>query len=674
MSLSTRDRIFAVLYDLAMTVGGEVNVRPLLTRVLQRLMFHTSFPVGMVFLDVPPESGGSLEVTLELSVGDADLAAFAGKTFALPARLLMGRAEVIEERGLIDSLPCRKERYGACLRLPIDGRGVILLLSPVLPANDLPLTQIFQPVMGNLSRAILLCRRNEAYAQAILSDRDRAQSGLERFRAALDSSADAAFLVDLQNHRLVDVNRTAERLSGYERNALFALDLTALLPEGARAALSGLLDDFLNGRSRDGGMDTRLLRKDGTSFPVDARLSLYEGKAGERLAIALVRDITERKQAEEALRRLNRALRTLSAGNMTLIHAIDETSLLRDVCRVAVEVGDYPIAWVGLENNGDFHAAIGHCLPGEETTLAVLQAACGKGCCCSQVLQNGEMLILHDIGNGGQALAEAERHGLVSAICLPLKTEEKVYGVLNIYSRDPQAFNSDEVSLLSEMSSDLAFGIATLRARTARQRAEEAARDYLARLHHTLEGAVAAIALTIEKRDPYTAGHQRRTATLAVAIARELGLDEHQVEGVYFGGLIHDIGKIYVPVEILSRPGRITPTEYAIIKSHPEVGFDIMKDIEFPWPVAQMIRQHHERLDGTGYPKGLKDGEILLEARILAVADVVEAIASHRPYRPSLGIEAALAEIEKGRGALFDAAAVDACLRLFRERNFQLEH
>ncbi len=192
-------------------------------------------------------------------------------------------------------------------------------------------------------------------------------------------------------------------------------------------------------------------------------------------------------------------------------------------------------------------------------------------------------------------------------------------------------------------------------------------------LRRALEGVVQAMSVTVEMRDPYTAGHQRRVSRLSVAIAREMGLPEGQIEGIRMAGDIHDIGKIYVPAEILSKPGKLTEIEFTIIKTHPQVGYDILKNVAFPWPIADIVVQHHERLDGHGYPAGLKGDAILLEARIIIVADVVEAMSSHRPYRPSHGIEKALEEIALHKGTRYDPAAVEACTRLFREKNFSLE-
>jgi HD-GYP domain-containing protein (c-di-GMP phosphodiesterase class II) len=185
-------------------------------------------------------------------------------------------------------------------------------------------------------------------------------------------------------------------------------------------------------------------------------------------------------------------------------------------------------------------------------------------------------------------------------------------------------------------------------------------------------GTIDAVSAMVELRDPYTAGHERRVAEIAAAIGAELGLTEVQIKGLKITGGVHDIGKIAVPAEILSKPGRLSALEFEIIKTHAQQGHDILKAIDFPWPVAQTILQHHERFDGSGYPQGLKGDQIIVEARILAVADTVEAMSSHRPYRGGLGIEAALHEIEVQSGKRYDPQTAAACLRLFREKHFQI--
>ncbi|MFH0789151.1 MAG: PAS domain S-box protein [Pseudomonadota bacterium] len=207
---------------------------------------------------------------------------------------------------------------------------------------------------------------------------------------------------------------------------------------------------------------------------------------------------------------------------------------------------------------------------------------------------------------------------------------------------------------------------------TERKQAEEEKKKSFDQLRKALGATVQAIATVVEMRDPYTAGHQTRVADLARSIASEMELSKDQIDSIRIAGLIHDIGKISVPAEILSKPTKLTDLEFSLIKTHTQSGYDILKDIEFPWPIARIVHEHHERMDGSGYPNGLFGDQILLESRILIVADVVEAIASHRPYRPALGIDAALAEIEENRGLLYDPEAADACLRLFREKGYSL--
>jgi PAS domain S-box-containing protein/putative nucleotidyltransferase with HDIG domain len=202
---------------------------------------------------------------------------------------------------------------------------------------------------------------------------------------------------------------------------------------------------------------------------------------------------------------------------------------------------------------------------------------------------------------------------------------------------------------------------------TERKHAEEALERSYQQLRETFIETVNALASTVEMKDPYTAGHQRWSTRLACAIAKEIGLSEERIEGTRMAGLIHDIGKINVPAEILSRPGQLSDIQYNMVKIHAQVGCDILREIKFPWPVAKIVLQHHERWDGSGYPEGLSGEEIILEARILAVADTVEAMSSHRPYRVAHGIESALEEISRNRGTLYDPEVVDACLKLFKK-------
>lgn len=221
---------------------------------------------------------------------------------------------------------------------------------------------------------------------------------------------------------------------------------------------------------------------------------------------------------------------------------------------------------------------------------------------------------------------------------------------------------------------ELAGTVIVLRDVTERISSEIKIKESIAQLRTAMGGVIQAMSRTVETRDPYTAGHQKRVADLARTIATKMNLDLNTIEGVRMAGVIHDLGKISVPAEILSKPGRLNPIEFSLIKIHPQIGYDILKTIDFPWPVADIVHQHHERMDGSGYPKGLKGHEILIESKIISVADVVEAMATHRPYRASLGIEVALNEIIRNKGTIYDPVIVDVCVSLFRDDGYIMEY
>ena len=385
-------------------------------------------------------------------------------------------------------------------------------------------------------------------------------------------------------------------------------------------------------------------------------------------------DMTERKNAERSLQRLNHTLRTLSSANQTLVRAKSEPELLQEMCKVLVDAGGYRMAWIGLaehdpEKSVRIAAIAGH----DEGYVARAHVSWadderGRGP-TGTAIRTGATQINRDFATDsrmGPWRAEALKRGYRSSVALPLRDAAGAIGALMIYAPEPDAFGKDELALFEELAADLAYGIGALRAMSERESA-------VRQLHDSLENTVGAIASTVEARDPYTAGHQRRVAQLASSIGREMGLAEDQIRGILIAGLIHDVGKIHVPAEILTKPGELTPLEMQLVRVHAQAGYDIIKGIEFPWPVAQAVLQHHERPDGSGYPKGLVADAIIVEARVLAVADVVETIMSHRPYRPAKGLESALAEIRAGKGRLYDAAAVDACVALFESKGFRFQ-
>ncbi len=400
-------------------------------------------------------------------------------------------------------------------------------------------------------------------------------------------------------------------------------------------------------------LDYRILRPDGDTRHVHEEIDTQRDEAGVVIrAWGTIQDVTELRTAETALQRANRALRTLSACNAILVHARDEVRLLDQMCQGAVGSGGYPYAGIWLTRDGTLTPA----------------AAAGTPCACFAEERGGIGPAVTRAWQERRAVVErrgcvGEGPGGCSLMALPLPHDGAILGVLAIEMPEADAFDDEERALLTELAADTAFGLDALRVRQDRQRTHEA-------LWHGLEAAIQAIASALEARDPYTAGHQRRVADLAAAIAREMGLAAEAVHGIHLAGSIHDIGKMAVPAEILTRPGRISDLEMALIRTHPQIGHDIIKGVDFPWPIRDTILHHHEKLDGSGYPLGLAGEAIALEARIVAVADIVEAMASHRPYRPALGVEVALAEIEKDAGTRLDADAVRACARLFRDKGY----
>ena len=364
-----------------------------------------------------------------------------------------------------------------------------------------------------------------------------------------------------------------------------------------------------------------------------------------------------------AIRRVNRALLTTRT----------EKDLYDSVCESIVSVPGVRFVWVGHVDREQGKVRPVAQAGFEEGFLSTLELGIDElpddlDLAGVPVRAGGPVVMRHAAGDPASApwRAEAMRRGYRSSVSLPIEHEHQVVATLNVYSERDDAFDNEELPFLVEVTGDMGVGLRSLR---LEQRLEHS----LAAVERMVDGTVQAISLMGEMRDPYTAGHQRRVAELAVAIGKMLGLSVDVVHGLHIAGLLHDVGKIAVPAEILSKPGKISDYEFAIIKSHPGIGKQILQGVQFPWPVATAVVQHHERLDGRGYPDGLKGDAIILEARILAVSDVVEAMSSHRPYRAALGIDKALDEIVRGTGVGYDTKAADACVTLFREQKFAFD-
>jgi len=427
--------------------------------------------------------------------------------------------------------------------------------------------------------------------------------------------APASITIHDTEGNFIYANRETLRLHGYTEKEFMALNLRDLdVPESVE-----LLEERFRMIVEKGELsfESAHFHRDGSVIPLLVLTKSLDWK-GTPAVMSIATDIRERKRAEQILRESEERFRLLSEVTMEGI-VIQKDG-------IAVDVNSAVLRTLGY----DREELLGKNL----MELAIYEEDRGKiqedlvkeyaGPCVSRVVKK----------NGDVFWAEIEARN---------------------------------IDLDGEV-----IRVAALRDIRDRKKAEDDLKDALGRLRRVTGSVIQVIVMAVESRDPYTAGHQRRVGDLARAIATEMGLSPHDVEGIRIAGVIHDLGKISVPSEILSKPRKLNDTEFAIVKEHPQKGYDILKDVDFDWPVAEMVLQHHERLDGSGYPGGLKNGEILLQARILAVADVVEAMASHRPYRPTLGLEAALEEITANRGALYEPEAVEACLRLFREKGYRM--
>ncbi len=373
--------------------------------------------------------------------------------------------------------------------------------------------------------------------------------------------------------------------------------------------------------------------------------------------------------SEGRLGQLDATLKMISVAGAVLLQASGEHELYQGMCEAITAQGlGFALAWVGVPLNDarksvEVVACAGPAkayLDGIDVTWDLSPQGSGP---TGRAIRTGTAQFnnrMQDAADFRPWLASARRSGLASSFSLPIKLSNgRVVAALMVYSSTIDAFGPQEMGLLSGLSDHLGFGVETLRVRIAHEKA----------LTHSIE----ALAHVLELRDPYTAGHGRRVAELAVAIGRRLGYSQSRLEGLRLAAMVHDIGKIRVPLEILVYPGKLSSVERALIQVHPVVGFEVLRQLDDMWPVATAVRQHHERLDGSGYPDGLRGDEIVHEARIIAVADLVESMASHRPYREALGTDVALAEIRRESGTKFDADVVSACIHVFEVEGFCFE-
>jgi PAS domain S-box-containing protein len=509
-----------------------------------------------------------------------------------------------------------------------------------------------------------------------ITDRKAAEEAIReaerQYRDIFTEAPEGIFRVTTAGE-LLAVNPAGAKMLGYEspeeaRAAAGNLHSALWIQPDQRVPYARLLEEA--GEIHDYKCEFRC--KDGSALWVSVSARKVADHNGQPLYYqGFFENLSEKKRLEQELKDHIREIQLLSEMNAALLHASTEEDLLREYCRIVVETGGYRMAWVGVADQGRERRVVPVAHFGfEEGYLETVKitwddSEYGRGV-VGQAIKSGRIVTIEQVQND-QCMhpwrREAGRRGYESSIAIPFRHSSQGMACLTAYGSRINKWSESEQRLMEQIAAALGFGITTVRTAIARDR-------YQRDLHASLEQTIKLISETVEQRDPYTAGHQRRVADLCARIAEKLGLDAFCIQGLRLAATIHDLGKIAIPAEILAKPGCLTPIQFELIKEHAELGYDIVKNVTFPWPIADIIRQHHERLDGSGYPRGLQGDTILLEARILAVADVVEAMGSHRPYRATRGIEAALAEVLAERGKLYDPRAVDACVTLFQREEY----
>jgi PAS domain S-box-containing protein len=458
-----------------------------------------------------------------------------------------------------------------------------------------------------------------------ITERRRSETALreseEHYRSLVEN-ADEAIIV-IQDGKIKFVNARAVEAFGYSVQEFMSIPVFELVhPEDRDMVVKRYLEK-INGDAAPTRYTYRALHKKGLVawIEISSILISWEDRPA---TLNLITDITDRKKAEDALREREEKYRTI-------LESMEDGYFEQDLAGSFIFVNDSMSRIYGYSKE-------------ELIGLNYKQYTdLESGRKCFHAYEN-----IYKTGKPGKVVD------------------------FDITRKDgTRRHVESSVSLIKDPDGNSIAFRGIVRDVTERKQGEEALSRSFARLRDALAATVGATAMIVETRDPYTAGHQRRVADLGRAIAVEMQLTDEQIEGIHMAGMVHDLGKISVPSEILSKPTMLTDLESRLIKTHSQAGYDILKDIEFPWPIARIVLEHHERMDGSGYPNGLKGAQLLPESRILSVADVVEAMASHRPYRPGLGIEAALDEIEANRGILYDPLVVDACLKLFREKGYR---
>jgi PAS domain S-box-containing protein len=487
------------------------------------------------------------------------------------------------------------------------------------------------------------------------------------------------FAVEPATGLVIEANPAAERLTGYDRPELVGMNLGDLHP----------LHDFVRDpkHSCEGSLQSVRCRhstlghKNGESVPIVFSSSDRFAVDGRELVLWVFREMSDLEMHRHRLATLQWALSAYGGVALALVQADSSEGLLQAICEAITRESAYVLAWVGTaeELPGKpvrFIASSGRAKDSLEGLRVSWddQQDTGNGT-AGMAIRTGAMHIIDNVETAEHYAPWREwarRIGVQSLIGIPLVGKGNWRGVLVVYASRVNAFEQGAIDVFKHLATEIGHGLNALHQKELLEAEYQQRTQAQHQLTEALTAMVSAMVTAVETRDPYTAGHENRAAEIACAIGKELGWDANKLMGLRMAAMVHDFGKISVPTRILSKPDRLTPEEWELMVKHPETGYEILKDIPFTWPVADIMRQHHEKLDGSGYPLGLMGDEILPEAKVLAVADIVEAMTSDRPYRKGLDLQVALEEIERQAGVTVDAEAVRACVRLFREKGFKL--
>jgi len=620
----------------------------------------------------------------------------------------------------------------------------------------------------------------------------------EKYRTLYETIKEGIGLADIEGN-ILDANQAFLDMLGYKIEEIRRLSYYELTPKKWHKITTDIIKNQTMVRGYSKEYEKEYIKKDGTMLPITIRSWLTKDKQGKPVGTwAIVRDITERKQAEEKIKHLNLFLRTIRRVNQLIVREKDREKLLKGACENLIKTRGYYNTWIVLlDEEGKLKTCAEAGLGKDFLPMIELLKGGKLTTCFQKALKQQEVVIIEDPVSTCTECPLAQKYSGRAGFAIRLEHSGKVYGLMTVSISAHLVIDQEEQSLFKEVAGDIALGLHNIelgenldkRTYELKKRVKELnclweisnlvekpdisleaiikgtvnllpstwqypqitcariileAKEYKTKnfkettwkqssditvhqkpvgtvvvyyleerpekdegpflkeernliniiaerlgnliegkqsemklqqsyqkLQKTMEDTIYTIGKIAETRDPYTSGHQKNVSQIATFIAQEMKLPKDKIEGIRIASLVHDIGKISIPAEILNKPTKLSEIEFSLIKDHSQVGYDVLKSIEFPWPIVQIVLQHHERLDGSGYPNNLIGDKIILEARILGVADVVEAMSSHRPYRPALGIDAALEEITQKKGILYDPEVVSVCLKLFKKKEFK---